>query len=187
MHPSDYYSVAEKIIALAFLVFCFNLPLFVYLAVAQKSAEQLAKPEFENMIGATYERIDTKRFYAVMNIILFLVRRIALVMVVCLYQHKPMVQMVGVGAIQASALIYTVTVRPFNQKHLNAFEIFNEVCVTVTIGLVIAMQIDELSDYFRLLGMATCGVIYFNVVVNMIIIISKVLQELNAWFENFYA
>jgi hypothetical protein len=165
-----------------FMILSFVAPVvcvyFVY-----KNYERFQDPEekdFRTKFGSVFDEFKNDKgllsssFYC-----LFFLRRLLYVGILYLLQDFPLVQVILNITQSLGALMFLLVFRPYKEKYLNFSNIYAELCITLTFGLLGLFLLDLSNSLEVILMWSTLGVVYSMMLVNFLVTCLLTVRECN--------
>ena len=141
---SDMFSLG---FAIACTFICIVILPITIINIICKPKELLANEHFETMYGSAYEGLRIKSKFALFNQLLYVLRRLFLLLTAFLtiFVEKPWMQLISMYFSNYLILIYIASCRPFEKNSKNNIEILNEYCI-VTCSMFLMLFTDFIPD-----------------------------------------
>ena len=129
-------------------------------------------------------RMDKKM--ALFSNVIFMVRRLALVIILTLSMNHPLTQIFIYGFLSSLALLYAIMVCPYEERLLNIAEITNEVFIAL-LAYHLCLMTDYVVDFETELHIGwSCIVLMllnfaFNIIVFLIALVIKTRRGFKQW------
>ena len=124
---------------------------------------------------------------AVLYNAIFVLRRLSISLVLVFATDYAFLQIIFVIVQNLFTLSYLLTVRPFATKFQNYLEIFNETCVLATTYFILLFSdlIADIKIRYNL-GWVMIGIVVFNILVNMVIMLIQTVKASKALIAKGY-
>lgn len=126
------------------LIFAAGFPLFCFVFL-RRYRTQLAEATFQLRFSSLYLNINTSLSYATILTTLFLLRRLALSVVLTFLEDYPFLQIAYMNLTTSMMISYLTRVRPLTTSYLNNVEIFNEIILSLCTFVTVVF-----TDYCRM-------------------------------------
>jgi hypothetical protein len=172
--------LANVCLAGVFMVLSFVFPVvcvyFVY-----KNYERFQDPEekdFRTKFGSVFDEFkNNKGLLSCSFYCLFFLRRLLHVGILYLLQDYPLVQVILNFLHSLGALMFLLVFRPYKEKYLNFSNIYAELCITLTFGLLGLFLLNLTKSIEVILMWSTLGVIYSMMLVNFLVTCLLTVRE----------
>lgn len=131
-------TLATSIVILLYITF---LPIFI-LFFLRVNHQKLKLEEFNSRYGSLYLSIDRSQKNSIFLNVIFLIRRLGLVITVTFLRNTPSFQMIYLWLTSIATIIYLIKVQPMEDQSLNNFEMVSESCV-----LLCTIVLSSFTDY----------------------------------------
>lgn len=134
-------NVFNSCFAIFVIIFTLSFPIYVSFFLSVTSPKQKQDKEVDKRYGALYNEFKQDHWYQYMFNIFFLVRRIALVMILVIFYENPALQLILFQVKNVIYMILLVFARPYHEGIVNFFAVLNELFLFI-IGCYLFMYLD---------------------------------------------